>query len=76
VLREKWPFAFPLKHRDVRPLATGAAGEIASVMGWSLPYTLGVLGRWKLAPVYREAVLCHGQRIGLDGAPAETAATV
>jgi sRNA-binding protein len=40
-------------------------------MGWSLPYTLGVLGRWKMAAVYCQAVLCHGQRIGLDGAPAE-----
>jgi hypothetical protein len=52
VLREKWPLAFPLKHQDVRPLALGAAGEIAVVMGWSLPYTLGVLGRWKMAAVY------------------------
>jgi hypothetical protein len=71
VLREKWPLAFPLKHQDVRPLARGAAGEIAVVMGWSLPYTLGVLGRWKMAAVYCQAVLCYGQRIGLDGAPAE-----
>ena len=44
VLREKWPLAFPAKHQDVRPLALGAAGEIAAAMGWSLPYTLGVLG--------------------------------
>ena len=71
VLREKWPLAFPLKHQDVRPLARGAAGEIAAVMGWSLPYTLGVLGRWKMAAVYCQAVLCYGQRISLDGAPAE-----
>ena len=40
-------------------------------MGWSLPYTLGVLGGWKMAAVYCQAVLCHGQSIGLDGAPAE-----
>ena len=40
-------------------------------MGWSLPYTLGVLGRWKMASVYCQAVLCHDQRITLDGAPAE-----
>jgi sRNA-binding protein len=71
VLREKWPLAFPVKHQDVRPLAMGAAGEIAAVMGWSLPYTLGVLGRWKMAPVYCQAVLCYDQRIALDGAPAE-----
>ena len=41
-------------------------------MGWSLPYTLGVLGRWKMAAVYCQAVLCHDQRITLDGSPAET----
>jgi sRNA-binding protein len=72
VLREKWPLAFPVKHQDVRPLAMGAAGEITAAMGWSLPYTLGVLGRWKMAPVYCQAVLCYDQRIALDGSPAET----
>ena len=41
VLREKWPLAFPLKDEDVRPLAIGAAREIATAMGWLLPYTLG-----------------------------------
>jgi hypothetical protein len=61
---------FPAKHSDVRPLEIGAAGEIATVMGWSLPYTLGVLGRWKLTPVYCRAVLCHDRRIALDGTPA------
>jgi hypothetical protein len=25
-------------------------------MGWSLPYTLGLHCRWKMAPVYRQAV--------------------
>jgi sRNA-binding protein len=72
VLQEKWPLAFPVKDQDVRPLAIGATGEIAATMGWSLPYTLGVLGRWKMAPVYCQAVLCHDQRIDLDGSPAET----
>jgi sRNA-binding protein len=72
VLREKWPLAFPVKDQDVRPLAIGATGEIAAAMGWSLPYTLGVLGRWKMAPVYCQAVLCHDQRVALDGSPAET----
>ena len=43
VLREKWPLAFPLKLDDVRPLAGSASREIAAAMGWSLPYTLGVL---------------------------------
>jgi sRNA-binding protein len=70
-LRGKWPLAFPAKPHDIRPLAIGAAGEIAAAMGWSLPYTLGVLGRWKMAPAYCRAVLSHDQRIALDGAPAE-----
>jgi sRNA-binding protein len=55
VLRERWPLAFPTKHEDVRPLAMGAARQVAEAMGWPLPYTLGV----------------HDQRIGLDGSPAE-----
>src|SRR5260370_39407683 len=71
VLRERWPLAFPAEHQDVRPLAIGAAREIAATMGWPLPYTLGLLGSWKMAPVYCQAVLCYGQRIALDGAPAE-----
>jgi sRNA-binding protein len=71
VLREKWPLAFPAEHQDVRPLAVGAAREIAVAMGWTLPYTLGVLVGWKMAPVYCEAVLCNDQRVALDGSPAE-----
>jgi sRNA-binding protein len=71
VLREKWPLAFPLSDQDVRPLAIGSTRDIAAAMNWSLPYTLGVLATWKMAPVYCEAVLRHDQRIGLDGAPAE-----
>jgi sRNA-binding protein len=71
VLREKWPLAFPTKHEDVRPLAMGAARQVAAATGWSLPYTLGVLTRWKMAAVYCQAVLSHDQRIGLDGSPAE-----
>jgi len=38
-------------------------------------YTLGVLGRWKMAAVYCQAVLSHDQRIALDGAPAEAVDT-
>jgi sRNA-binding protein len=72
VLREKWPLAFPVKDQDVRPLAIGATGEIAAAMRWSLPYTLGVLGRWKMAPDYCHAVLRYDQRIALDGSLAET----
>jgi sRNA-binding protein len=72
VLQEKWPLAFPVQHQDVRPLAMGVARQVAAEMGWSLPYTLGVLGRWKMAAVYCQAVLFHDQRIALDGSPAET----
>jgi sRNA-binding protein len=72
VLREKWPLAFPANLQDVRPLAIGAPGEIAAEMSWSLPYTLGVLAGWKMAPAYCEAVLRYDQRVALDGSPAET----
>jgi sRNA-binding protein len=72
VCREKWPLAFPVERQDVRPLAMGVARQVAAAMGWSLPYTLGVLGGWKMAPIYCQAVHCHDQRIALDGSPAET----
>jgi sRNA-binding protein len=49
----------------------GAARQIAAAMGWPLPYTLGVLTRWKMAADYCQAVLSHDRRIGLDGSPAE-----
>jgi sRNA-binding protein len=71
LLREKWPLAFPVKPREVRPLAIDAAREIAAVMGWSVPYTLGVLTPWKMAPAYCQSILHHDQRIALDGSPAE-----
>ena len=74
VLREKWPLAFPAKHEDVRPLAVGAAREIAAEMSWSLWYTHGVLAGWKMAPAYCEAVLRYDQRIALGGSPAKTIA--
>ena len=69
VLREKWPLAF--SDRDARPLALGTVGQIAEAMGWTIPYTIGVLTYWKMAPVYCQAVLAHDRRITLDGAPAE-----
>jgi sRNA-binding protein len=72
VLREKWPLAFPIRTQDVRPLALGAARQIATAMGWSAPYTHGVLRPWKQTVSYCRAVLSHDQRITLDGAPAET----
>jgi len=71
VLRERWPLAFPVQRRDVRPLALGTVGQIAEAMGWSIPYTIGVLTYWKMAPFYCQAVLAHDQRITLDGEPAE-----
>jgi sRNA-binding protein len=70
-LRKKWPLAFPVNDHDVRPIAVDATHEISAIMGWSYPYTLGVLSRWKMAAVYCQAVLCHHQRIALDGSPAE-----
>jgi sRNA-binding protein len=71
VLRDKWPVAFPADAKDVRPLAISAAGEIAAAMNWSLPYTLGVLARWKMSSAYCKSVLAHEHRIGLDGSTAE-----
>jgi sRNA-binding protein len=71
VLQARWPLAFPTEHEDVRPLAMGVARQVAAAMSWSLPYTLGVLTRWKMAAIYCQAVLSHDQRIGLDGSPAE-----
>jgi hypothetical protein len=62
VLHEKWPLAFPVEHQDVRPLAMGVARQVATAMGWSFPYTLGVLGRWKMAEV-------QGLRLSPDSAP-------
>jgi hypothetical protein len=30
VLREKWALAFPAKPHDIRPIAVGAAGDVAA----------------------------------------------
>jgi sRNA-binding protein len=70
-LRARWPVAFPVKHHDIRPLASTAVGEIAAAMGWSISYTRGVLFPWKMGPAYCRAVLAYDQRITLDGSPAE-----
>jgi sRNA-binding protein len=70
-LREKWPLAFPVWAQDVRPLALGVANQVSVTMGWSLPYTTGVLNYWKMGAVYCQAALAHDRRITLDGAPAE-----
>jgi hypothetical protein len=53
VLRERWPLAFPVQSRD-RPLALGTVGQIAEVMGWSIPYTIGVLTYWKIESLHAE----------------------
>ncbi len=71
LLRDRWPLAFPLEQEGVRPLAIGAAREIAAVMDWPLPYTLGVLKTWKMTPVYCQSVLSYDQRIALDGTLAQ-----
>jgi sRNA-binding protein len=71
LLRDRWPLAFPLEQQDLRPLAIGATREIAVVMDWSLPYTLGVLKNWKMTPIYCQAILRYDQRIALDGTLAE-----
>jgi sRNA-binding protein len=71
-LREKWPLAFPVRDQDVRPLSLNVARQIAATMGWSAPYTHGVLKPWKQTVSYCRAVLCYDQRITLDGVPAET----
>src|SRR6516165_10412621 len=57
VLRKKWPIAFPVKSDEVRPLTVSAVGEIAAAMDWTIPYTLGVVAPWKMAPIYCRAVL-------------------
>lgn len=70
-LREKWPLAFPVRDQDVRPLSLNVARQIAASMGWSIPYTHGVLKPWKQTTSYCRAVLCYDQRITLEGTPDE-----
>jgi len=71
LLKSKWPLAFPANKQDIRPLAIGVSDEIATTMGWSAPYTFGVIGGWKSTAAYCRAVLAHDRRIALDGSPAE-----
>src|SRR5262249_55377635 len=42
---------------DIRLLAIGVTDEIATAMGWSVPYTLGVMGGWKRTAASCRAVL-------------------
>ncbi len=67
VLQEKWPAGFPIVPSRVRPLASGAVKTIAEALGWTIPYTRGVLPAWKNRTAYCNAVLRYRERINLDG---------
>jgi sRNA-binding protein len=67
VLQEKWPAGFPTVPSKVRPLVTGTSKTIAEALGWSVPYTRGVLLVWKNRTAYCNAVLRYRERINLDG---------
>jgi hypothetical protein len=47
--RERWPAAFPIDDRKVRPLATVTA-SIAEAMGWTLQFTHGLLSAGNTPP--------------------------
>jgi sRNA-binding protein len=66
-LRVRWPKAFPVNGRDVRPLAVGVARIIAAEMGWSVGYARAILGMWKARDPYCRACLLYAKRIALDG---------
>ena len=70
-LQRRWPAAFPLAVRDVRPLAGVIVVAIAAELGWSVPYCKGVLHVWKQRKAYCDAVLTYDLRRGLDGLPTE-----
>ena len=63
VLRARWPQAFPLEAREVRPLETAAIDE----MGWSRAYARAVVAAWKNRNAYCHAVLAYPTRFRLDG---------
>jgi sRNA-binding protein len=67
-LRERWPAAFPLADRKIRPLAN-ITEVIAKEMGWTVKFTHGVLAGWKSCAAYCRAVLRHSERINLDCTP-------
>jgi sRNA-binding protein len=73
-LQSLWPLAFPKKSHLVKPLASEVVEKIAERMGWSVPYTRGVLQAWKMRDRYCDAVLRYDRRRNLDGE--ETAETV
>jgi transposase len=41
ILQQKWPHAFPVAPRDVRPLASGKVQAIAQECEWTVPYARG-----------------------------------
>jgi hypothetical protein len=47
----------------VSRVAINAHDEIAAAMGWSRPYTLGVVRHWKMTAAYCPAILRHDQRV-------------
>ena len=69
LLQQRWPTAFPQDPRQVRPLAGTIIATLTAELGWSLPYTKGVLLVWKQRVAYCNAVLRYDERIDLTGAP-------
>ena len=69
LLQQRWPTAFPQDPRQVRPLAGTIIATLTAELGWSLPYTKGVLLVWKQRVAYCNAVLRYDDRLDLDGAP-------
>jgi len=67
VLRARWPQAFPLEAREVRPLEMAALDVIVNEMGWSRAYARAVLAAWKKRNAYCRAVLTYPTRFRLDG---------
>ena len=70
-LQRRWPAAFPLTVREVRPLAGSIVVAIVAELGWSVQYCKGVLHVWKQRKAYCDAVLTYDLRRGLDGLPTE-----
>lgn len=69
LLQQRWPTAFPQDPRQVRPLAVTIIATLTAELGWSLPFTKGVLLVWKQRIAYCNAVLRYDERIDLTGAP-------
>jgi sRNA-binding protein len=70
ILKAQWPKIFD-DPKNIRPLSSSVAPQIAAALGWIPAYTRGVLGVWKNRSAYCRAVLSHSVRINLDGSPSE-----